>query len=123
MFQPTFVSFSEIFGRRPLFSIAILFFLVGAVVAGVSQNAAQLLVGRCIQGVGGGGISAITEVLIADLVPLRQRGQYYGIMNGTWSIGSVCGPIIGGAFASANWVRISRSTLDLIANFMLTVPL
>lgn len=52
---------------------------------------------------------AITEVLIADLVPLRQRGQYYGIMNGTWSIGSVCGPIVGGAFAGANaWVRTGQ---------------
>ncbi|CRG87947.1 putative MFS-type transporter C1399,02 [Talaromyces islandicus] len=102
VFQPTFVSFSNIFGRRPLFFLAIFFFLIGSIVGGVCQNTGQLLVGRCIQGVGSGGIMAITEVLIADLVPLRQRGQYYGIMNGTWSIGSVCGPIVGGAFAGAN---------------------
>lgn len=64
------------------------------------------MVGRCIQGVGGGGISAITEVLIADLVPMRYRGQYYGLMNAMWSVGSVTGPIIGGAFAGdASWVR------------------
>ncbi|KAM0461534.1 hypothetical protein ACHAPV_004240 [Trichoderma viride] len=104
VFQPNFVSFSNIFGRRPVFIIAIIFFLVGAIVAGVSKNVGQLLVGRCIQGIGGGGISAITEVLIADLVPMRYRGQYYGLMNAMWSVGSVTGPIIGGAFAGdASW--------------------
>ncbi|KAL7941873.1 major facilitator superfamily domain-containing protein [Trichoderma barbatum] len=104
VFQPNFVSFSTIFGRRSLFMIGIVFFFVGALVAGVSKNVTQLLVGRCIQGVGGGGISAITEVLIADLVPMRYQGQYYGLMNAMWSVGSVCGPIIGGAFAgSASW--------------------
>ncbi|OPB37678.1 MFS siderophore iron transporter [Trichoderma guizhouense] len=104
VFQPNFVSFSTIFGRRALFIVGIVFFFIGAVVAGVSKNVTQLLVGRCIQGVGGGGISAITEVLIADLVPMRYRGQYYGLMNAMWSVGSVCGPIIGGAFAgSASW--------------------
>ncbi|KAJ4863536.1 major facilitator superfamily domain-containing protein [Trichoderma breve] len=104
VFQPNFVSFSTIFGRRSLFIVGIVFFFIGAVVAGVSKNVTQLLVGRCIQGVGGGGISAITEVLIADLVPIRYRGQYYGLMNAMWSVGSVCGPIIGGAFAgSASW--------------------
>jgi MFS family permease len=105
VFQPTFVSFSNIFGRRPLYLISIAFFLVGTIVAGVCRDVAELLVGRCIQGVGGGGIMAITEVLIADLVPLRQRGQYYGIMNAMWSVGSVCGPVVGGAFAGADaWV-------------------
>ncbi|KAL7954582.1 major facilitator superfamily domain-containing protein [Trichoderma compactum] len=90
VFQPNFVSFSTLFGRRSLFIVGI--------------NVTQLLVGRCIQGVGGGGISAITEVLIADLVPMRYRGQYFGLMNAMWSVGSVCGPIIGGAFAgSAPW--------------------
>ncbi|KAL6897578.1 major facilitator superfamily domain-containing protein [Trichoderma evansii] len=104
VFQPNFVSFSNIFGRRPVFIIAIIFFFVGAVVAGVSKKVGQLLVGRCIQGIGGGGISAITEVLIADLVPMRYRGQYYGLMNAMWSVGSVTGPIIGGAFAGdASW--------------------
>ncbi|UKZ93433.1 uncharacterized protein TrAFT101_008347 [Trichoderma asperellum] len=104
VFQPNFVSFSNIFGRRPVFIVAIIFFFVGAVVAGVSKKVGQLLVGRCIQGIGGGGISAITEVLIADLVPMRYRGQYYGLMNAMWSVGSVTGPIIGGAFAGdASW--------------------
>lgn len=47
-----------------------------------------------------------TETIISDLVPLRQRGQWFGIISGMWSIGSVTGPIVGGAFAQAvSWVR------------------
>jgi MFS family permease len=113
VFRPIFVSFSNIFGRRTLYLLAVVFFFVGAVVAGVAKNAAELLVGRCIQGVGGGGIMAISEVLIADLVPLRQRGAYYGLMNGMWTVGSVAGPIVGGAFAGASaWVSKPSSVLN-----------
>lgn len=60
-------------------------FFVGAVVAGVSKN---------VKGVSGGGISTITEVLVGDLVPMPCRGQYYGLMNAMWSVGSVGGPVM-----------------------------
>lgn len=64
-----------------------------------------MLVGRTIQGVGGGGVIAMTEVIITDIIPLRLRGKYYGIMGAMWSIGSVTGPILGGGFAqSVTWV-------------------
>lgn len=70
----------------------------------------QMLVGRSIQGVGGGGIIALSEVIITDLVPLRYRGQYFGIFSAMWSIGSVTGPILGGGFAqNVTWVSRLRS--------------
>ncbi|KAL5341896.1 major facilitator superfamily domain-containing protein [Aspergillus crustosus] len=63
-----------------------------------------MLVGRAIQGVGGGGIMALSEVIVTDLVPLRLRGQYFGILSAMWSVGSVTGPILGGGFAqSVTW--------------------
>ncbi|KAB8237120.1 major facilitator superfamily domain-containing protein [Aspergillus alliaceus] len=99
VFQPSFASFSNIFGRRPMVLIAIALFLVGAIIAGVSKNFTELLVGRSIQGVGGGGIIALTEVIVTDIVPLRHRGQYFGVFSGMWAVGSVSGPIIGGAFS------------------------
>ena len=84
---------------------ALVFFLVGAIVAGVSHNFGVMLVGRSIQGIGGGGLIALTEIVVTDLVPLRLRGQWFGIISAMWSLGSVIGPIIGGAFAQdATWV-------------------
>ncbi len=85
--------------------VALVFFLIGAIVAATANSFGPLLVGRSLQGVGGGGLIALTEILVTDLVPLRQRGQWFGIINAMWSIGSVTGPIVGGAFAqAASWV-------------------
>ena len=64
-----------------------------------------MLIGRSIQGIGGGGIIALTEIVVTDLVPLRLRGQYFGIISGMWSLGSVAGPILGGGFSqNVSWV-------------------
>lgn len=87
--------------------IALLFFCVGAIIAAIAKNFTYMLVGRSIQGVGGGGIIALSEVVITDLVPLRYRGQYFGILSAMWSIGSVTGPILGGGFAeNVSWVSL-----------------
>lgn len=105
MFQPSFASFSNIFGRKPLVLTAILLFLVGAVVAGVANDFTTMLIGRTIQGIGGGGILALTEIIVTDIIPLRQRGKYFGIISAMWSVGSVIGPILGGGFSeNVSWV-------------------
>ena len=89
---------------------ALVFFTVGAIVAAVADGFGPLLVGRSLQGIGGGGLIALTEILVTDLVPLRLRGQWFGIISAMWSIGSVTGPIVGGAFAQeVSWV----STMQL----------
>ncbi|OGE50913.1 hypothetical protein PENARI_c015G03751 [Penicillium arizonense] len=104
VFQPSFASFSNIFGRRPMILIALVFFCVGAIISAIANNFTYMLVGRSIQGVGGGGIISLSEVIITDLVPLRWRGQYFGILSAMWSVGSVTGPILGGGFAqNVSW--------------------
>lgn len=105
IFQPSFAELSHIFGRKPLVMLALVLFLIGAIVAATANGFGPLLVGRSLQGVGGGGLIALTEILVTDLVPLRQRGQWFGVISAMWSLGSVTGPIIGGAFAqSVSWV-------------------
>ncbi|KAK1144933.1 hypothetical protein N8T08_004648 [Aspergillus melleus] len=99
VFQPSTATLSNIFGRRPLIIISIVFFFVGALVAGLAHNFTEVLVGRCIQGIGGGGIAMLSEVVVTDLVPLRLRGNYYGILSAAYSLGSVLGPIVGGGFS------------------------
>ena len=85
--------------------VGLIFFLIGALVAGLANDFGTLLVGRSFQGIGGGGLIALTEILVTDMVPLRLRGQWFGIISAMWSIGSVSGPIVGGAFAQkVTWV-------------------
>ncbi|KAK5696751.1 hypothetical protein LTR97_008055 [Elasticomyces elasticus] len=78
VFQPVFGSLSDIFGRKPMILISLFCFGLGAVMAAVAHGSmALMLVGRSIQGVGGGGVLVLTEIVITDLVPLRFRGQYF----------------------------------------------
>lgn len=64
----------------------------------------MLLAGRCVQGVGGGGIITITQVIFCDIVPLRQRPKYFAMVLGAWSIGSIVGPVVGGSLVeTASW--------------------
>lgn len=84
-----------------------------------------MLVGRSIQGVGGGGVIALTEIVITDLIPLRERGTYFGILSAMWSLGSVTGPILGGGFSqNVSWVSLTNpanyfSHLNAVRNFLI----
>ncbi|KAL5341645.1 major facilitator superfamily domain-containing protein [Aspergillus crustosus] len=82
---------------------AVVAFTLDAILAAVAEGFTLLVVGRCIQGVGGGGIIALTEVLIADLIPLHERGKWMGFRALTWAFGTVIGPVIGGALALDAW--------------------
>jgi len=114
--QPTFASMSQIFGRKPLLYIALAFFAVGALLAGISHNFTLMLVGRSLQGVGGGGIIALTEIIVTDLVPLRFRGAWFGYLSSMWAVGSVSGPLIGGALSqNGAWRWIFFLNLPLTA--------
>ncbi|CEJ57424.1 hypothetical protein PMG11_06118 [Penicillium brasilianum] len=99
VFQPVFSSLSDLFGRKPLVLVTIIWFTVGAIVAGVADNFTHMLIGRSLQGIGGGGIITLTAILIADIVPLSERPKYFGILSAIWSLGTVVGPVIGGCFA------------------------
>ncbi|KAG5290757.1 MFS multidrug transporter [Histoplasma capsulatum G186AR] len=104
VFQPNFASFSNIFGRKPLVLVSLTLFFVGTIIAGLANNFTNMLAGRSIQGIGGGGLIALTEIIITDLIPLRERGTYFGIISAMWSVGSVTGPILGGGFSqSVSW--------------------
>ncbi|KAI4112307.1 MAG: hypothetical protein LQ338_008326, partial [Usnochroma carphineum] len=116
VWQPNFVAFSHNWGRRPLLLLALTLFTVGSIVCAVSRNFTTMLVGRSVQGTGGGGILALTEILITDMVPLRERGNYFALISVVWAIGSVAGPLVGGALASADaWRWIFYLNLPIVA--------
>lgn len=104
VFQPLIASISDIFGRRELLVPSISFFFLGSIVCAVAHNFAVMLTGRVLQGIGGAGIIALTQLIFADLVPLRQRPKYFTIVLGAWAIGTILGPVIGGLFVQhSSW--------------------
>jgi MFS family permease len=118
------VSLSQCFGRRPVLLLTLAIFGLGAVLAAVAHGYPLLLAGRTVQGIGGGGIVGLTTVIITDLVPLHERGQFYALVSSIWALGSTTGPIIGGALANANnawrwifWYALRVSCVSTIAYF------
>ncbi|GJJ10742.1 hypothetical protein Clacol_004969 [Clathrus columnatus] len=96
---------AQVFGRKPTLVAAVLIFAVGSALCGGAHNSATLLVGRTIQGFGGGSIVALGDILLGDLVPLKERGTYFGLLGLTWSIACSIGPVVGGALASGGPYR------------------
>ncbi|KAK2882612.1 hypothetical protein FQN49_000184 [Arthroderma sp. PD_2] len=109
------VTLSDAFGRRSIIIIALVIFAVGAIVCAIAHNWTQMLAGRTVQGIGGGGIIALTTVLVTDMVPLRERAKFFACISGVWAVGSTTGPIIGGALAEAGaWQWIFWLNLPII---------
>ena len=96
---PLYGKISDIYGRRVVFQFAIVTFLLGSILAGASQNMEQLIATRALQGLGAGGLMALTFVIIGDIVPPRERGRYQGYFGAVWGLSSVAGPLLGGYFS------------------------
>ncbi len=96
---PLYGKISDLYGRRIVFQFAIVTFLLGSFLAGASQNMTQLIATRAIQGLGAGGLMALTFVIIGDIVPPRERGRYQGYFGAVWGLSSVAGPLLGGFFS------------------------
>ena len=96
---PLYGKISDIYGRRIVFQFAIVTFLIGSFLAGASQNMTQLIATRALQGLGAGGLMALTFVIIGDIVPPRERGRYQGYFGAVWGLSSVAGPLLGGFFS------------------------
>jgi EmrB/QacA subfamily drug resistance transporter len=118
---PIFGKVSDLYGRRRIFQFAILTFLVGSVLAGLSQNMGQLIAFRAIQGVGGGGLIAMTQVIVGDVVSPRERGRYMGYIGSVFAIASVIGPLLGGYFVdnlSWRWIFYINIPVGIAALFV-----
>lgn len=92
------------FNRQHLLIASIGLFTYGTNLCALAHDFTVMLIGRCVQGVGGGGIIALTQVIFCDMVPLRQRPQYFSMVLGAWSVGSIIGPVVGGSLVeTASW--------------------
>jgi EmrB/QacA subfamily drug resistance transporter len=101
---PLYGKLGDMYGRKPVFQAAILIFLAGSMLAGLSQTMGELIGFRGLQGIGAGGLMVGAQAIIADIVPPRDRGKYMGLIGGVFAIASVAGPLLGGFLVdSLSW--------------------
>ncbi len=93
---PVWAKLGDLYGRKGVFVASIVVFLAGSALAGLSQNMSQLIGFRGLQGLGAGGLMVGAMAIIADLVPLRERGRYQGLMTAVMPLAFIGGPLLGG---------------------------
>ncbi|KAJ7473365.1 member of the major facilitator superfamily [Mycena latifolia] len=120
-FQPLYGKMSDIFGRKPCLLFAYTVFALGCLSCGLAKTLPQLILARGLAGIGGGGMSTVVSIIMSDIVPLRSRGTWQGVMNIIYASGSATGAPLGGFLAdSIGWrwgfiIQIPAIVLAFIA--------
>src|SRR5690242_10989843 len=123
---PLWGKLGDLYGRKRLFQAAIVLFLLGSALCGLSHNLAELILFRGLQGLGGGGIFVLSQAIIADVVPPRQLGRYQGVFGAVFGVSSVAGPLLGGFFVetlSWRWIFYINLPIGAAALLMLALAL
>jgi EmrB/QacA subfamily drug resistance transporter len=123
---PVYGKFSDVFGRKPMLLIGVGIFLVGSGLSGLSQNMAELVTFRAIQGLGAGAIFPIALAVIGDLFTARERGRYQGLFGAVFGLSFIVGPLIGGWITdnvSWHWVFYVNLPVGIAALVVLAATL
>ncbi|WP_423924338.1 MDR family MFS transporter [Frigoribacterium sp. 2-23] len=101
---PLWGKFSDLTNRKVLLQVALVLFVLASVAAGFSQNTATLITFRVFQGLGAGGLTALVQVVMSDIISPRERGRYMGFLGAVMSVGTIGGPLLGGVLTdSIGW--------------------
>ncbi|MGW5093147.1 DHA2 family efflux MFS transporter permease subunit [Streptomyces nodosus] len=115
---PLWGKLGDQYGRKKLFQAAIVLFLIGSALCGMSQNMLELIAFRALQGLGGGGLIVLSMAIVGDIVPPRERGRYQGLFGAVFGTTSVLGPLLGGLFTqhlSWRWVFYINLPVGMVA--------
>ena len=115
---PLYGKLGDMYGRKPAFVAAIVIFLAGSMLAGLSQTMAELIGFRALQGLGAGGLMVGAQAIIGDIVPPRERGRYMGLIGSVFAVASVAGPLLGGFLVenlSWRWVFYVNMPVGAVA--------
>lgn len=121
---PIWGKLSDLFSKKLLVQIALVLFVVASAIAGLSQNMTMLISMRVVQGIGGGGLTALAQVIMATMIAPRERGKYSGYLGATFALATVGGPLIGGALTehlSWHWCFYVGAVFAVPAFIMLQV--
>ncbi|BGO88825.1 hypothetical protein NBRC10512_002180 [Rhodotorula toruloides] len=120
---PCYGKLSDYFGRKIVFFSSIVVFIIGSALCGAAQDIVWLCVCRGVQGVGGGGVMQMTQVVVSDITTLQSRSKYTGIIGATWGFAAVVGPLLGGVLTSKAswrwcfWINLPTASLALVLLF------
>ena len=118
---PLYGKISDLHGRKKIFQIAIVIFLIGSALSGLSRNMDELIAFRALQGLGGGGLMALAMAIVGDIVSPRERGRYQGYFGGVFALASIGGPLAGGFLTDHltwRWIFYINIPVGILALFI-----
>ncbi|MFG3184218.1 MFS transporter [Streptomyces nigra] len=101
---PLWGKLADLFSKKLLIQLALVVFVAGSALAGLSQNPAMLITFRAVQGIGMGGLSSLAQIILAAMISPRERGRYNGYLGATFATAMVGGPLIGGVITDTDWL-------------------
>src|SRR4051794_21209151 len=123
---PVYGKLGDLYGRKRILQTAVLLFLAGSALCGMAGSMYQLIAFRAVQGLGGGGLIVLTQAVVGDVVPPRERGRYQGLFGAVFGVASILGPVLGGLIvehASWRWIFYVNLPVGAIALVVLRATL
>ncbi|MGW3120108.1 MFS transporter [Streptomyces sp. NPDC001107] len=101
---PLWGKLADLVSKKALVQTALVIYIAGSVAAGLAQSSGELIGARVVQGLGTGGLASLGQIILAAMVPPRERGRYSGFLGSTFAVATVGGPLIGGVIAGTSWL-------------------